>query len=577
VTPRRSLTVLTAVWALGTIVAVYGAFQSRYSLSTVDGISYLSIARQYAEGHIDAALNAYWSPLVSWLMAPLIGLGIPDILAFDLVNAAAISVGAALIARLVWLRTGRRFVLALAALGTFLLFAIGNLPVLTPDMLVVTWILLFATVLLEVDDRMPGASTRTRLLLGVVLGAVGALGYVTKLYLVPVFAVTLIGWLIVRVGRMPRQRRNAALGRLGAVVAGGALALAVLAGPWIIALSVKYGEPMAGSSFGVNLEEKFVPDGSEGQGEQVLWAPPNEYAVSFGEDRTAQAGTSSATGPGSGPSPSLAERVVYYVSQRVTVLPYYLTRIGGIAPFAALTAVVVLLVLLFAPRFPARRDLAALGLLWGVYFLGYAAVTTAANRGGNSRYYWPLLVIALVMLALLVPEIWRRLVAGRQRWRAVLVVVLLALVPAAVAWQHDIGKGAPFSTEAPASNAGFLVRPAKPWEEQRFAAEELAPLIAPGSKLVGSNYRATLRSAYYLGAQVYGRADQGYVLADPAFQRLMRDAGIDFYLRYTPVAAEPADIGGAGDIVATFTERSTCNDDKLAVVEDCRIDVIALR
>ncbi len=36
-----------------------------------DGISYLDIARNYAAGDWKMAVNAYWSPLLSWLMAPM--------------------------------------------------------------------------------------------------------------------------------------------------------------------------------------------------------------------------------------------------------------------------------------------------------------------------------------------------------------------------------------------------------------------------------------------------------------------------------------------------------------------------
>jgi hypothetical protein len=547
-------------------------------LSTVDGVSYLSIARQYAQGHLDAAVNAYWSPLASWLIAPLLVAGVPEILAFGLINAAAIAIGAALIGRLVWRRAGRRMWLTVAVIVVFFVFAIGNLPVLTPDMMVVVWMLLLVSVLIEADDRLPGASRRQRVVLGVILGAVGVLGYVTKLYLVPVFVVVLLGWALVRIGMAGRAGRRRMLRRAGAFGAVVALTAAVLAAPWVATMSAKYGEFMAGSSFGVNLEEKFEPgDAQEPAAPAVLWAPPNEYAVSFGEDRTAQVASADPSTASGSPSPGAVERIRYYISQRFAALPFYLTKIGSIAPFAVLTVAVVLFLLVFGPRSGPRRDLALIGLTWGVYFLGYAAITTAATRGGNSRYYWPMLVLALVLAAILVPEIWRRFASGRGRLRSIAIVAVLALIPAGVLWQHGVGKGAPFSTEAPLAGLGYLLRPAAPWAEQTFAAESLAPVIPEGSRLVGSNYRMTLRYAYYLHAQVYGRADQGYVLADAGFQRLMADAGIDFYLRFTPVGSEPVDLGEAGTIVATFTGRSTCSDDKVAAVEDCTIDVVRLR
>ena len=37
-----------------------------------DGISYISIARNYINGHLFYAINGYWSPLYSWLLIPFI-------------------------------------------------------------------------------------------------------------------------------------------------------------------------------------------------------------------------------------------------------------------------------------------------------------------------------------------------------------------------------------------------------------------------------------------------------------------------------------------------------------------------
>ncbi|CAN5577039.1 hypothetical protein BH09ACT4_BH09ACT4_01550 [soil metagenome] len=569
---RSRFALIVATWALGAIVAVVGAVQSRYILSTVDGISYLSIARQYAEGHVDAAINAYWSPWVSWLSAPFIAAGIGEILALDLVTAGAVIVASALFARIVWMRAGRNVILTVIALGTFYVFALGNLSLLTPDMLVVTWMILWVSILVEVDERLGTASMRGRIVMGLVLGVAGTLGYFTKVYLVPVFLVTLLAWFIARSLAARAGARRALVSSLLPIIGAAALTVVLTAAPWVGALSVTYQTLTIGSSIGVNVEAKFDPDAADAPvGPMVLNAPPNEYAVAYGEDRT---GEISSAVPSSASTPSLAQRVSYYLSQRIEAFPYYLVRIGSIAPFAALTAAVVFFVLIFGGRFRGRRELALIGVTWGVYFLGYAAVTSPSSRGGNARYYWPLLVLALLMAAILIPEVWRRYVAGRGRGRAIAAILAFALIPAGAIWQHGAGEGAPFSSETPLSGVGYLFKKAQPMREATFAAESLAPLIPEGSKIVGSNYRAALRYAYYLHAQIYGRSAQGYRLDDPAFQSLMRDAGISYYLRFTPAAEEPAAIGGAGQVVGTFTEQVTCADEKRAIVEACVIDVI---
>jgi hypothetical protein len=67
---------------LGMLVAQV-ALSSHLSIGlNPDLIAYLSIARQYAEGNFDTALNAYWSPLLSWLLAPFLLLSIDPLLSF---------------------------------------------------------------------------------------------------------------------------------------------------------------------------------------------------------------------------------------------------------------------------------------------------------------------------------------------------------------------------------------------------------------------------------------------------------------------------------------------------------------
>src|SRR5687768_6759202 len=61
-----------------TIFAVWGARVIpgwRYQMNP-DGVSYLSIASKYLAGHFGDAVNAYWSPLYSWLLAGLMGAGV---------------------------------------------------------------------------------------------------------------------------------------------------------------------------------------------------------------------------------------------------------------------------------------------------------------------------------------------------------------------------------------------------------------------------------------------------------------------------------------------------------------------
>src|SRR2546425_7873649 len=66
-----------AVYAIGSI-----ALSPLYAhLISPDTISYLSIAQHYLEGDWREAVNTNWSPIFSWLLAPLLELRIPGLAA----------------------------------------------------------------------------------------------------------------------------------------------------------------------------------------------------------------------------------------------------------------------------------------------------------------------------------------------------------------------------------------------------------------------------------------------------------------------------------------------------------------
>lgn len=563
--------VLLAGFAMTVAIVVWGAIQSRYILGNIDGISYLSIARQYAAGQWETAINAYWSPLISWLIAPLLVIGVPEILAFNLISGFSGVITVGIGSWLVWRSTSGNFWATGIFLGCTAVFVASNLFSLTPDMLVVTWVMLFLAVLVHSTRNLADVSRRALVWRAVALGAVGTLGYVTKLYLVPVFLVTLLAWWAL--AALARNRRKESAGgahRPARIVAGAAAVALILSLPWIATLSVKYGMLTAGSSLAVNLESKFEPVGlGEGAHSLTLWAPPNENAISFGEDRTFQV-----DGTGFQSESSISERISYYAKQRISAFPHYITKIGTFAPWAVLILSASAVALLWRRNSLTRHPETVLATITGlVYFAGYAAITSASSGGGNARYYWPLLVLTTLIASIAIPPLWSRLVSEEKLWRRVLAGCIVALLPLSVLVQHGLGKGPPFSTLQSSPGLGYLVREAVPTAPESFATESLAKHIAPGSKLVGSNYRATLISAYFLEAQVYGRAEQGYDPTDPRFQELLRDTQIDYYLLYTPVDIAPVDVSGIGPRVATFETESTCSDVKGAAIVRCTIDI----
>lgn len=579
--PRFQQVFFGAAFVATTLVYFVAAWQSRFNLSNVDGISYISIAKQYAAGLFDTAVNGYWSPLVSWLMAPLIAGGIDPLLSFMYVNALAATVGT--IAAVLFVRrfTNRAFWPAFIVLVVCFALYVSQAPTITPDAWVVTWATLFAWTLVEVDRRLRPGTVKQQILGGLAIGAMGVFGYVAKQYVIPVFIVSVIIWFAVRIvldarenAPVPREQR---FKRWFAAPVAVFVAAAIVAAPWVATLSLKYEEPTVGSSFSVNIGMKFDPKTGEkiARDPLELVAPPNEYAVAYGEDRSVEG----ADGKSFKSDAPLYQRIKYYLIERVAVFPYYLQKIGSFAPFAVIIYAGFLLALLFRwVDIRKHREAVSVLILGLVYFAGYAAITQTSSNGGNARYYWPALTLSTIVFALLLPVLWRTLFADMTKWRRWLAIALIALVPFAAISQNVFGFPWLFSTVRASNGTSFiLAAPAAP-DPYNFSVKLREDGVIPErSKIVGTNYRMTLRLAFYLEAQAYGRSGHMFDISNPEFQDVLRENDIDYFLRFTPVGEEKPDVSDSTNLVKSYVETLSCSDDRGTEPVPCNIEVLELK
>ncbi len=194
-----------------------------------DGISYINNARLILQGHFLLSVGNHWNPLISWLLAPLIALGIDAQLAFKVMNLLVGLSGFVLLE--VWLD---RFRIDgwLRWLGQFALIPLlfwMAISVLSPDLLVALCLLFYMTVLYSATyfDRRRHA---------VGLGFAAGLAYLAKYYALPFIAVHLTtvylleGW----------QRRFAGARRLLAHYALVGLVFAAIVMSWMTVQSEKY-------------------------------------------------------------------------------------------------------------------------------------------------------------------------------------------------------------------------------------------------------------------------------------------------------------------------------------------------
>ncbi|MEW6303134.1 MAG: hypothetical protein AB1705_06675 [Verrucomicrobiota bacterium] len=204
------------------------AFSNR-DLLNADGVAYLRIASYYAEGKTQLMVSGYWGPLLSWLIAPLMALGVPDLAAARIVMA-----GSGLVFSIGCLAVFRRFQLSEPAqiAGLWVAAALSvfwSVRYITPDLLLAGFVALAIAWL--TDERWFGNAR-----FAIVGGFFWAAAYFAKAVAFPLMvlvcaSVALAWWFT---GKAAWR----------AIVRGLAITwitFACLCAPWMTLLSLKYG------------------------------------------------------------------------------------------------------------------------------------------------------------------------------------------------------------------------------------------------------------------------------------------------------------------------------------------------
>jgi hypothetical protein len=160
------------------IVCLLYPFQ-KYFIDS-DGISYLSIAKHYANGNWAYAINGFWSPMISWLLAIFIYNGIAPLLAAKII-IAPIGIFALLgtlnLAGIFKLNSTWQLILHIVLAPLFACFAYTSIPV---DFLNLSFLIWLLYILLHHQFF-------NKIYLQLLVGFVGALCYFSKQYCFPFF------------------------------------------------------------------------------------------------------------------------------------------------------------------------------------------------------------------------------------------------------------------------------------------------------------------------------------------------------------------------------------------------------
>lgn len=532
------------------------------SILNTDGISYISIAEQYANGRWDLAINAWLPPIISWLMAPFIYFGVDGRLAFFIVNiciaAAILILGMMTVHKI----TKRKFLPAIffwASATPFLTYSVAK--TITPDLLVVLWVMVFLIYVFKTDDLLNKKKPIKKN--GLLLGVLGAVGLLVKPFLLYYFIAVILTWLGIRaivyvkpfkkLFSLKVLKKQLFLPLLIFVT------LALSLSPWVIALSAKYDTFTVNSSFSYYTS---AFDGKDEENDEIFFdIPPHEEATSYLEDRTVKIYENNK-------EPSI-KGLGYYLNERLIILPIYVGDLMLMSPWVIIVMLCVGAALLFNKISYLRNNKTLIASLFIIiHFLGYWAtkirVSPDAVRG-EERYNWPILLIIFLIVAISLPKLIG-LIQKENIIRKTILAAVIALIP--------------FTTYIRFFPSYDRLLGVPRVQQYELLADEINENgdIEPGSKIAGNNTRPLLKLAYFLDSQTYGSIG-ARDFESQEVQNALAQYGIDYFFRFVPLSdiEKPYSILEGQELVKQLvTNQVACHDARDVGTEDCLIQIYRL-
>jgi hypothetical protein len=240
---------LIAVTVVSCVLQLLWFASKCFNQIDIDGMGYLGIAHHLRQGEFHAAINAFRSPLISWLIAVFSFGGANYLHIGKLINIGAFLLSLALLYVLTEKLWHSRLVASVAAL----MFALGRglaasaVLAVTPDFLFAALTLIYFIVLLRClrEDRLRDWFS---------LGSVHGLAFLAKAFALPWLAVcTLVALGLTAPGLtesvVPTKPWKTRLARLALA----ALIPVMVAASWAAVLHSRYGVFTTGTQFKVNL------------------------------------------------------------------------------------------------------------------------------------------------------------------------------------------------------------------------------------------------------------------------------------------------------------------------------------
>jgi hypothetical protein len=374
----------------------------QYQINT-DGVAYISVAQRYLNGDFRGAVNGYWGPLFSWLLVPILSLGLPPLLAAKILSALiglATLIGIRLLSQRFELSESHQNFMLFSLIPIILFFAFF---VITPDLLILCVLLYYLAVIFNAAYHRGNNK-------GALCGLLGSFAYFAKSFGLPFFLAHFFFF------NCWHYRRSATTAEKKAVLrnfGSGLAVFVILSGSWIYLLSQKYQHFTFSTSATYSLallNSQLSPFAVSRPG---LLPPPDSAAISAWEDPSfkkfqPQSHTAASDGwaivSHSILSPPALLKLITRVRHNAPVLRKHLQS------FSIFSSVIILVAFLSCFRFTKIKPSRS---------VPYALVTLAIYGGGYSlifleaRYMWIASILVVLSGFHLLGRLSRQVLANK--------------------------------------------------------------------------------------------------------------------------------------------------------------------
>jgi hypothetical protein len=335
-----------------------------------DATAYLTIAKRYASGDYNKAINGYWSPWSIWLTAGLIKTGLnafPSAIIVNTLGAVGFLLGSQSLAALLRVKKGIQWLMAFT-LALFLVYAVYKQTF--SDLWMCAFLLIGLRIMLY-------DSFTQKPVLWILLGVTGALSYFAKQYGFHFFILnTIICSFFITQGNRKQWLT---------ISATAILVMITISLPWIYQLHEKYGAWMTGTAGKLNLSWYLLGHPVWKDGIDVLLPPVYADSPYYWEDPWWV----------NGATPHFYNSAKLFALQVVKVVYNVLKLVQSMGAISVFYAVVWLLAVSMALSKKLREELSTVQWVTVVSFLIFPLSFLLINF--EPRYIWYTLPLSFII------------------------------------------------------------------------------------------------------------------------------------------------------------------------------------